>query len=141
MIETENYKFKRKLILKKRRDIQTLLFKSNSSSSNLVTVFYRISYSECLNCTNQGQIKFFFAVPKKKIKKAHNRNTIKRRMREVVRQNTFIFKELVKSKNIILHLGFVYRQTYIEHYDIIENSIKETLQHVNSQIIKKYSDD
>ncbi|MFM7466658.1 MAG: ribonuclease P protein component, partial [Crocinitomicaceae bacterium] len=50
--------------------------------------------------------KFLFVVPKKMIREAHDRNYLKRCMREIVRKNKAIFTEQETS----VHVGILYLQ-------------------------------
>lgn len=67
-----------------------------------------------------------FVVPKKNFKHAHDRNQLKRRMREVYRLNK---NELyLKLKDQKCLLAFIYFSKKKEDYAAIEKSIKSQLQ-------------
>ena len=71
-----------------------------------------------------------FVAPKRSFKKAHDRNKLKRRMREVYRLNKSAFYETLISKNKKYILAFIYIGKKIEEYDIIEKSILKLLNHI-----------
>jgi ribonuclease P protein component len=65
-----------------------------------------------------------FSVSKKKLKKAVDRNLIKRRMRESYRLNKQILREMNGGKKII---GLIYVSSEIVTFQVIENKIKKIL--------------
>lgn len=65
-----------------------------------------------------------FSVSKKKLKKAVDRNLIKRRMRESYRLNKQILQEMDGGKKII---GLIYVSSEIVTFQVIENKIKKIL--------------
>jgi ribonuclease P protein component len=72
--------------------------------------------------THQHCLEVIFSVPKKKIKKAHQRNTIKRRMREAYRLN----KHSVLMTHMV-SVAFIYTQAQPLDYAVIEKGIKKSL--------------
>lgn len=70
-------------------------------------------------------IKAMFVVPKRNFKKAHDRNKLKRRMKEVYRQNKqdLYQSELLQSKKILMSYIFVGKEKI--EYTEIESCIKK----------------
>ena len=100
------------------------LFSSRKSFS--VRPFRIIWIETKLNASYPVQI--VISVPKKKIKKAVERNKIKRRIREAYRKNKyFLYKHLEKTSKQ-LALMIIYTQTEEMMYDEIENKIIIALQ-------------
>jgi ribonuclease P protein component len=64
-----------------------------------------------------------FVAPKRNFKKAHDRNKLKRRMREVYRINKASFYETLKVSNKKLLISFIYIGKKQEEYALIEKSI------------------
>lgn len=64
-----------------------------------------------------------FVVPKRTFKRAHDRNTLKRRMREAYRLHKAPFYELANSKNKKMLLCFLFVGKKIEEYKAIEASV------------------
>lgn len=64
-----------------------------------------------------------FVVPKRTFKRAHDRNKLKRRMREAYRLHKSPFYELVNSKNKKMLLCFLFIGKKIEEYKAIEASV------------------
>lgn len=73
-----------------------------------------------------------FVVPKKKFKRANERNTLKRRMREAYRlQKAELYKTI---GNTGLHLAFIYYGNKEEDYQSIYKSLSKLLNNLTRQI-------
>lgn len=68
-----------------------------------------------------------FVVPKRLFKKAHERNTLKRRMREVYRLNKNSLYDVLKEKDKKALLAFIYIGKKEEEYIVVEKAIKKLL--------------
>jgi ribonuclease P protein component len=68
-------------------------------------------------------VKVVFAVPKKKFKRAVDRNLIRRRMREAYRINKSNLHDSLSEHNKALNLMFIYGGNEIKPYSDIENKI------------------
>ena len=69
-----------------------------------------------------SKTKIIFSIPKKKIKKAVNRNKLKRRCREAFRLN-----RITENNQTYTKIIFIYTDTNIATYKTIELSINITL--------------
>ncbi|MDR2834897.1 MAG: ribonuclease P protein component [Bacteroidales bacterium] len=130
MIEIQRNVINRDFMLKKRTEINDLFVKGERISGNLLNVFVIQNKQE-----TDAEIKIFISVPKKKIKKAHNRNLIKRRIKEAIRLNLREIKELCVENRIVLHLGFVYTKFTIEKFGSIQNDIIQYLNKIQSNLL------
>jgi ribonuclease P protein component len=63
------------------------------------------------------------SVPKQLIRKAVNRNKIKRRMREAYRKNKFILYDFLEQNHITLILSLTYTSKEILPYDLVQEKI------------------
>lgn len=71
-----------------------------------------------------------FVVPKRLFKKAHDRNTLKRRMREVYRLNKSQFYGNLVEKNKKMILAFIYISKKEEDYQTLEKALLKLLQKI-----------
>lgn len=78
-----------------------------------------------------------FVVPKRTFKRAHDRNKLKRRMREAYRLNKAFFYETLRTKNKKIILSFLFIGKKSEEYKKIENSVLEHLKKIETNLNKK----
>lgn len=105
--------FKKAERLKSEKIIKELFLKGSSFYSYPLKIFY-------LPSPKEGPSQVMFAVPKKKIKRAVDRNKLKRRMREAYRLN----KHLAPPDKSF-YLGIIYIADKIEDYQLIESKLKK----------------
>ncbi len=105
--------------------MEVLFKKGNSLMSHPVKLIF-IAPPEDYHFALQAM----FVVPKRNFKKAHDRNKLKRRMKEVYRVNkNELFQSLELSGNKLL-LAFLYTGKKKEEYAIIEIAIKTLIKNV-----------
>ena len=75
-------------------------------------------------------------VPKQMIRKAVNRNKIKRRMREAYRKNKFILYEFLAQNQATLILALTYTSKEILPYDLLQEKIIVLLQRLRIEYAK-----
>ena len=116
--------------LKSKKDIE-LLFNEGKQA-----YFFPFKLMYILRDLDEDRVplKFAISVPKKKLKKAVDRNLIKRRCREAYRLNNSALKDLLTSHNKQLILMFIYLNHEIKEYITIEKSIKKHLNALLSEI-------
>lgn len=68
-----------------------------------------------------------FIVPKRQFKKAHDRNKLKRRMREAYRLNKNALYEKLNAENKKVIIAFIYVGKKTEEYSLIEKAIKKEI--------------
>lgn len=115
---TEVYKntFRKSERLYKQKDIQELFDKGSSFFLYPFTVRFFIQESFVVP-------QLLIAVPKKRLKKAVSRNLVKRRVKEVYRQNKHSFIESLSESNLEVRFALVYASNKIEEYNLIENKL------------------
>ncbi|MDX5320628.1 MAG: ribonuclease P protein component [Bacteroidota bacterium] len=79
-------------------------------------------------------LRVLFAVPKKRFRKAHHRNHVKRILREVYRKNAHLIREPLISKNMKMDLSISYVGEKMPSYQEVERiflSIAERMRQLN----------
>jgi len=123
-------KFGKQQRLYKKKEIARL-FKNGSVFEDKTFIVIWLKIKESTSITSP--IKVLISVPKKNIKKAVDRNKIKRFFREIyIDKNKKLQKEIL-NRNQQLYLGFIYKQKEITEFSILEQKIKLLLH----RLIKK----
>jgi len=123
-------KFGKQQRLYKKKEIAKL-FKNGSVFEDKTFIVIWLKTKESISITSP--IKVLISVPKKNIKKAVDRNKIKRFFRYIyIDKNKQLLKEII-NRNQQLYLGFIYKQKEIAEFSILEEKIKLLLH----RLIKK----
>ncbi|MCB0540436.1 MAG: ribonuclease P protein component [Bacteroidetes bacterium] len=120
--------FKRYERLKNKKTIASLFTKGSYFVCNPLIVRYSFEKTEEKSC-----VKAAFVVPKKKFKKAVDRNKIKRKITAAFRQNKYQIYQHFSSEKFILNILFIYNTNVALPYESIENAVKK----FNAHLFKK----
>lgn len=71
--------------------------------------------------------KILIVVPKKNIRKAHDRNYLKRCVRESIRKNKHILESALNEMNKKINFAFIYTQREISDFHQLEKSTEKAL--------------
>ena len=85
--------------------------------------------------TSSFQLQVAFSVPKRKFRKAVNRNRIKRMMREAFRLEKEPFKEALKDQPLELYLLMIYKPKSEVSWQIIREGMQETLSELKNEVV------
>ena len=112
-----NYKFPKSEKLRLKKDLEKLFAEGSSYFKYPMAVRY-------LCFDNEGTNLCAVSVPKKRFKKAVDRNRLKRLMREAYRLN----KHSIQQENRHFHMMFVYSTDEKLEYKIIEKAMLKLLE-------------
>ena len=99
-----------------KKNIDNLFYRGSSISNTQIKIIWDEQYSDIT-------LKTLIVVPKKNIKKAVDRNMLKRRIREVFRVFNSSLKEEIKKKNKKLVIAIIYRSNEILSHKMIKQKI------------------
>ncbi len=124
-------KFGKEQRLYKKKEIAKLFKKGSVFEDETITLIW-LKIKESID--SSFPLKVLISVPKKNIKKAVDRNKIKRFFREIyIDKNKQLQKEIIK-RNQKLYLGFIYKKKEIEEFSILEQKIKLLLHRLTKRI-------
>jgi len=119
----EKFTFKKKERLCSQKIIGNLFQKGNSFALFPFRIYWQITTSEQLSPAQVA-----ISVPKKKFKKAVDRNLIKRRIKEAYRKNKQNLYHDLKSKNLNIAFILIYLAPDLMPYPELEEKMILTLQ-------------
>ncbi len=124
MTESIKNTFKKKEILSKKKEIANLfLSKQKFRSYPFFVILEQIEEQDF-------QSKILISIPKKRLKKATDRNLIKRRSKEAFRKNKNLLYEYLYINNKKIRFALIYSSSNRLDYQTIEKQICEILKKI-----------
>lgn len=117
--------------LASKREIEHLFAHKNTLRSYPLTMYFRYFDSECVH------LKFVTSAPKRIYKHAHDRNRLKRLMREAIRKNKLSLTQFLELKHLGLHIFAIYRSEKELSLETIEKSITHIFKKIENEISKE----
>lgn len=103
-----------------------------------VRIFPYLLYYKHLELDVENSFQLVISVPKRNFKKAHDRNKIKRQLREAIRKNKLILEDSLQSKQKQLALFLIYTNREAMEYTSIEAKVKKLFQALVNTISEEY---
>ncbi len=100
----------------------------NSVNSFPFRAFYLISKSD------KAIAKFGISVPKKKFRRAVDRNRIKRLVKESIRLNNSELNQLLRNKRFTIKVMIVCNSKEMPNYSLVNTKIKEIINRLSSVV-------
>lgn len=124
--------FSSSLRLKKKEQIAKLFSSRRSKGKAPLRLLIHSSEGE-------GELKVLVAVPKRKLKKAVERNKMKRLIREAFRKNKGHLEELILRSSHNFSLGILFNSNKLESYSRIEEALIFLLKQAENDMKKDVS--
>ncbi|MDO5523549.1 MAG: ribonuclease P protein component [Bacteroidia bacterium] len=124
MVEGQRFTFKKEERVTGKKRIENLFAHGRS----FVAYPFRIVFYEYEPCT-PSSVSILVSIPKKKLKKATDRNRMKRLAREAYRLNKNLFE-----KNSRLDIAFIYLKDELSGYDVVEKGVCKALREISNKI-------
>jgi len=122
-----SYRFPREEHLKSPKHI-SMLFRQGKSVNAFPLRFQFMLLKDEEVFDPEHKVKIAFTVPKKRFKRAVDRNRIKRQMIEMFRLNRESLQELVNSKDLRINLMIVYQGDRMPLYQKLEKRMKSGIE-------------
>jgi ribonuclease P protein component len=119
--------------LKSKIEIEQIFTKKHSFRNYPLTLHINYFVSA------HSELKFVISAPKRLFKRAHERNRIKRLMREAIRKNKVSLTHFLEKNNIVLHVFAIYHADKEAKIENIELSIKNLFIKIENEIVSKIS--
>lgn len=123
----ERFRLPKSRILRSKKVIDELFSKGKGNSHYPIKVIYLVKKSEA----NDVGTTAMFVVPKKRFKRAVDRNLLRRRMKEAYRLNCHSIEKECIEKNLKLNMAFLFNSNQIEDFATIQKSIQQILNSVS----------
>ena len=125
----ERYTFNKKEKLKGKKAIENLFRSGHSFTSPP----FRLIYKEIKEGSSPARMTV--TVPKRLVKRAVDRNLIKRRTREAYRRNkTALYKKIIE-KNLHFDILFIYQSEEVAAFNTIHNSVVALICRLTEKIV------
>jgi len=124
------FQFKKKDRLTGKKNFQNLFENGYTINNNPI----RAKFLFLNNSSEEERVKIALIVPKKNLKKAVQRNRIKRLIKEAYRLNSHIIKNIAEQKQTTVHIAFIYQLNSLSTYKQIEEKIIVILQRLKQRI-------
>ncbi len=127
------YTFKKKERLCSRKVIEKLF----STGNSFFCYPFRVIWLET-ETDSPYPAQMAVSVSRKKIRKAVKRNLVKRRVRESYRLQKGLLYKTLKQNNKKMVLTFIYTQSRVHQYRVIEKGVKEAVIRLAREIAEKH---
>ncbi len=125
--------FSKKNRLASKREIDTLFAQKCVMRSYPFTIYFRFFEAEI------PELKFVTSAPKRIFRHAHERNRIKRLMREAIRKNKLSLTQFLEKNNFGLHIFAICSSDNEVQYENLEKSMKYLFKKIENEIISQTS--
>ena len=130
----KQFSLKKEERLKSKKAINELFLSSNSYGRSTLRLLWRVEEIE----DNEKSCKVLIAVPKRKIRKAVDRNRIKRMLKEIYRKNKASVNSFFDDKKSVCYLGILFVGNSVPTFKSLNDNLQLLLEKLPSEY-EKYS--
>lgn len=128
-MQTPLFTFKKGEKLRKKQDLDTLFL----SKDGFIIYPFRVVYCQLHYKEEEIPAKVLISIPKRRIKKAVQRNLLKRRTREAYRLKKHELYQNIDTENHTLAIGLLYIGNKVVSYREIDNAIDEIIRELRKR--------
>lgn len=129
MVEGQRFTFKKEERVTGKKRIENLF----AHGQSFLAYPFRIVFYE-YKCAQPELVSILISIPKKRLKRATERNRMKRLLREAYRLNKYLLQSALLLEGHRVDIAFVYVKDEPAGYEIVEKSVRKSLREISNKL-------
>lgn len=130
MVEGLRFTFKKEERVTGKKRIETLFAHGRS----FISYPFRIVFYTYECAAAPAPVSILISIPKKRLKRATDRNRMKRLVREAYRLNKTLFRDDLLPENHRMDVAFIYVKDELAGYEVVEKSVCKSLREISNKL-------